>query len=137
MEFSKDQIEKAKQCKTVEEFKELAKAEGLNLSQEEIEKYFDATHTGELNDDELTAVAGGTKYSSGIDGPNGFHKYVIVTLYNKPGELCKAHGLDNRPAGNPDHSLYTLCCKDCVNCFRVNITHYCSKRWEGNDPLKK
>ena len=61
MEFSKEQIEKAKNCKTIEEFKSLAKAEGLNLTEEEAKKYFQATRVGELNDDELNAIAGGGK----------------------------------------------------------------------------
>ena len=61
MEFSKEQIEKARSCKTLEEFKELAKAEGLKLSEEEAENYFAMTREGELTDDELTSVAGGAK----------------------------------------------------------------------------
>ena len=63
MNFSKEQIEKAKSCKTIEELKELAKNEGLNLTEEEAKMYFNATRGGELNDDDLDKVAGGAKES--------------------------------------------------------------------------
>ena len=59
MDFSKEQIEKAKSCKTLEELKEFAKNEGIEISDEKAKQYFAATHCGELNDDELNAVAGG------------------------------------------------------------------------------
>ena len=59
MEFSKEQMEKAKACKTVEEFQTLAKAEGLEFSEEEARVYFNATHAGELSEDDLDRVAGG------------------------------------------------------------------------------
>ena len=59
MEFSKEQIEKAKNCNTIDELKDLAKAEGIELTEEEANEYFTATHSGELNDDDLSAVAGG------------------------------------------------------------------------------
>lgn len=61
MEFTTEQMEKAKACETLEEFKELAKAEGLTLTEEEAEKYFNATRSGELTDEEVDSVAGGSK----------------------------------------------------------------------------
>ena len=61
MDFTKEQIQKAKNCKTLDDFKALAKQEGLELSEEEASEYFDATRTGELSDDELIAIAGGCK----------------------------------------------------------------------------
>ncbi len=59
MEFTNEQIEKARNCKTLEEFKSLAKAEGLVLSEDDAKTYFESTRTGELSDDDLAAVAGG------------------------------------------------------------------------------
>ena len=61
MEFTTEQIEKARNCKSLEEFKSLAKAEGLELSDEEANEYFNVTRGGELSDEELSAVAGGGK----------------------------------------------------------------------------
>ena len=66
MEFTKEQIKKASECKTLEEFKALAKAEGVDFSDEQAEEYFNATRVGELNDDNLSAVAGGK------GGPGGW-----------------------------------------------------------------
>ena len=59
MKFSEEQMKKAKACKTVDEFKEMAKAEGFNFSEEEAKTYFNATRTGELNDEDLDNIAGG------------------------------------------------------------------------------
>ena len=61
MDFTTEQMEKAKNCKTLDEFKEMAKAEGFDLSEEEAKNCFSATRGGELSDDELSSVAGGGK----------------------------------------------------------------------------
>lgn len=47
MNFITKQIEKAKNCKTLDEFKKLAKVEGLDISEKQAEEYFSATHSGE------------------------------------------------------------------------------------------
>ena len=59
MEFSKEQLEKAAACKNVEEFQELAKSEGIELSDDEAEAYFAEFNNEHLSDDELDEVAGG------------------------------------------------------------------------------
>ena len=137
MEFSKEQIEKAKNCKTLEELKELSIKEGLSLTEKELKDVFSLTRSGELNEDDLDKVAGGTKYSSGVWGPNGFQKYVIVTAFNNVGDECYKHGLDNRCIDDHSPRYHVIYCKDCVNRFFCGATGYCGKRWEGNDPLKK
>lgn len=133
MEFSKEQMEKAKNCKTLEELKELSIKEGLSLTEEELKDVFSLTRSGELNEDDLDKVAGGTKYSSGVWGPNGFQKYVIVTALNTPAELCQAKGLDPTDR-NPKRPRAS--CAYCGRSFCVGATRYCSVRWEGHDPLK-
>ena len=61
MNFTAELIEKAKQAKRVEELQELAKAENIELSAEEAIKAFAELHkTGELSDDEIGNVAGGS-----------------------------------------------------------------------------
>ncbi|MGN0813938.1 MAG: hypothetical protein ACI4MH_01745 [Candidatus Coproplasma sp.] len=66
MELTKELIQKAETAKTAEELLKLAKAEGVELSQEEAARYFSEFHkTGELSDDELDNVAGGCIYESG------------------------------------------------------------------------
>ena len=61
MDFTSEQREKAKACATLDEFKEMAKAEGFDLSEEEAENLFRATRTGELSEADLDSVSGGSK----------------------------------------------------------------------------
>ena len=60
MNFTKEQIQKAMECKSADELLALAKAEGVELTAEEAEKYFETLQTKELSLDDLDAVAGGT-----------------------------------------------------------------------------
>ena len=60
MKFTEEQLAKIKAAKTAEELIALAKAEGIEASEDEIKAQFDAMHKeGELADDELDNVAGG------------------------------------------------------------------------------
>ena len=59
---TKEQIQKAMACKTVEELMELAKAEGVELTKEEAEAYMAEMEDVELNEEALKNVAGGVCY---------------------------------------------------------------------------
>ena len=60
MNISKELLEKAKTAKTAEELLEMAKAEEVELTEEEAAKAFaELNKTGELSDEELDNVAGG------------------------------------------------------------------------------
>ena len=60
MKLTKELIEKAKTANTAEELLAMAKAENIDLSEEEAEKAFaELNKTGELSDEELNNVAGG------------------------------------------------------------------------------
>ena len=59
MEFSKEQIEKAAACKSVAELRELAKSEGIELTNDEAETYFAELNNVRVSDAELDEVAGG------------------------------------------------------------------------------
>ena len=58
-ELSREQIEKAMACETVEELMALAKAEGIELTKEEAEAYMDEFLSAELDNEVLAKVAGG------------------------------------------------------------------------------
>ena len=58
-ELTKEQIQKAMSCETVEELMELAKAEGIELTKEEAEAYMAELEDYELDEDTLKNVAGG------------------------------------------------------------------------------
>ena len=60
MNISKELIEKAKTAKSAEELLAMAKAEKVELTEEEAAKAFaELNKTGELSDEELENVAGG------------------------------------------------------------------------------
>lgn len=61
MNFNAEMIEKAKAAKSAEELLEIAKANGVEMTEEEATTYFAQLNpkSGELNDDDLDAVAGG------------------------------------------------------------------------------
>ena len=60
MNISKELLEKAKTAKSAEELLEMAKAENIELTEEQAAKAFaELNKTGELSDEELDNVAGG------------------------------------------------------------------------------
>ena len=60
MNISKELLEKAKTAKTAKELLEMAKAENIELTEEQAAKAFaELNKTGELSDEELDNVAGG------------------------------------------------------------------------------
>ena len=68
MNISKELIEKAIQAKTAEELLEMAKAQHIELTEEQAAKAFaELNKAGELSDEELDNVAGGcaSPYQSG------------------------------------------------------------------------
>ena len=59
MKLTAEQLMKARSAKSAEELMELAKAEGVEATEEQIRAQFDAMHKeGELADDELNNVSG-------------------------------------------------------------------------------
>ena len=95
MNFTNEQIAKAKQAKTVEELLAIAKENGFELTEEQAKKYFaELNKQGELSDEELEAVAGGSKWS--IIGTSSFESECpfcgkvmtidIITYVNSSGD---------------------------------------------------
>jgi predicted ribosomally synthesized peptide with nif11-like leader len=62
-EITKEQIEKAMQCKTVDELIALAKAEGFDITKDEAEAYMAEMADVELDGKALKNVAGGKCYA--------------------------------------------------------------------------
>ena len=59
MRLTEEQMQKAAACQSAEELQELAKAEGIALTDDEAEAYFAELNDVHMSDDELDAVAGG------------------------------------------------------------------------------
>jgi predicted ribosomally synthesized peptide with nif11-like leader len=95
-------LEKAKTANSAEELLSMAKEEGINLTEEEAAFYFDQRNAaeGELDDDELANVAGGShkhshsswKCYKNIDfndpGCEYWHKCISYKRNTKPGCRC-------------------------------------------------
>ena len=62
-ELTKEQIEKAMQCKTADELMELAKTGGYEITKDEAEAYMAELADVELDGKELKSVAGGGCYA--------------------------------------------------------------------------
>ena len=104
MEISQELIAKAKKAKSAEEIMELAKENGIEMSEETAKMYFEqiSPKRGELSDEELDNVAGGGCYSK--DGhlwPTIGHKckYYEESILNPTGVKgtccrCKYWGQD-------------------------------------------
>ena len=102
MNISKELIEKAKTAKSAEELLEMAKAEKIELTEEEATKAFaELNKNGELSDEELDNVAGGCegrtpKFSvndrvshKGSDGKEVYGTVVRRgSLLRSPTEYC-------------------------------------------------
>ena len=61
-ELTKEQFEKAMQCKSADELMALAKAEGFAITKEEAEAYMTELSDFELDDIALKNIAGGECY---------------------------------------------------------------------------
>ena len=97
MNFTPEQIAKAKAAKTAEELLALAKENGMELSEEEAKNLFAKLHAeGELADEELSNVSGGGCQSNVYisDTDHSFcHNYVHwsngETFYERGSRYCK------------------------------------------------
>ena len=64
--FNAEMIEKAKAAKSAEELLELAKAEGIDITEDEARKYFEQINLPDLDDELLDMVSGGAIVSEPI-----------------------------------------------------------------------
>ncbi len=79
--FNAEMIEKAKTVKSAEELLELAKASNVEMTADEAATYFAQLNpkSGELDDDDLDAVAGGASgCSEEDDEPESMEKTKLV-----------------------------------------------------------
>ena len=121
-----EMIEKAKAAKSAEELLDLAKENNVEMTADEAKTYFAQLNpkSGELNDDDLDAVAGG---ASGCIADDDFIKDgTMVRVIN--GDKCPKCGgtVGAYLRGGYDHQPMVAC----VGCNRV-IT----KKWEGDMEL--
>ena len=106
-------IEKAKAAKTAEELLEIAKANNVEMTADEAATYFAQLNpkSGELDDDDLDAVAGGAcADSNDNDNPAvGFGDTVQITS----GETCSSCGNNIGIVSKNHNRGYCIKCKEC------------------------
>ena len=124
---NKELLEKARQANSAEELLALAKENNVEFTQEQAEAYFDQMNkSGELSDDELDNVAGGTCYKG---------KRPVVTLGNRCERwICKYCGetlgdCDNIQGNQHECSVernwVNIICSSCKYCKYENALWLC------------
>lgn len=103
-------IEKAKQTKSAEELSALAAENGIKLTGEEANTYFEHLNkTGELSDDELDSVSGGGCYNN--------NELVVTELYHCNQWTCprcgKVAGDKNKAHVCADGNRQSTVCSEC------------------------
>ena len=119
MELNSELLEKAKQAGMAEELMAVAKANGVELTEEEAKEYFEQLHkSGELSDEELDSVAGGGCHKK--DG-----RLIVTAVYSCDGYICKdCDSTGNHKhshtgmSGSPTISTYQ---KKCLSCRHLSI----------------
>jgi len=79
--FTKEQIEKAMECKTPEELIALAKKGGIEITKEQAEAYLEELQNVELDHEALEKVAGGGENSPGENSPEKQALYKLMKSY--------------------------------------------------------
>lgn len=123
--MNEELLKKAKKAKTAEELCSLAEENGITLSKEEAQEYFNSlSKNGDIRDDELDKVTGGG-CEKVIDGK----KYTVVTsgvrCFN--GEYRKVQ--ERETWLREKWYMYTGdgCCGDCANLILLKGIGYCGK----------
>ena len=131
---SKELLEKARKCTTKEEILELAKAENVEVSDDEINVLLASTGTNkELSDDELENVAGGTCHSD-----YSFKELGITPETPYGGYQDPSYHPVITTAGNycSIHPGFWAVCGDCKYHHTIGPTIYCKARSKEFDPEK-
>lgn len=136
MQVSKEQIEKASAATSAEELLAMAKADGIELTEEDAKHYYDVLHEEllseeqlcTLSEEELANVAGGSQCKGGKTYSSDFPYYLIVTSGNR----CKLY----EDAQLRVRLSLTGTCGHCFYCEVSGMVLYCSKRTIDNDPLR-
>ena len=127
MNFTPEQITKAKAAKSAEELLALAKAEGVAITGEEAAKYFADLHKeGELSDDELAGVSGGGCGED--DGPKQYETYIYWAPWCDGDYECdprSPYGTDIPCCGNCIHGSFLTT----TTAIMENTKGYCNREF--------
>ena len=126
MELNKELLAKAKNAKTPEELIALAKENGMEMTEESAEAYYNLLHpqNGEVSDDELDNVAGGGCHNGG--------KLVVSVMHYCDEWRCKDDGSQCDIDG-----ILVNCntCRVAAYCFSCKYCSYEKGLWLCNNPV--
>ena len=126
MELNKELLAKAKNAKTPEELIALANENGMEMTEESAEAYYNLLHpqNGEVSDDELDNVAGGGCHNGG--------KLVVSVMHYCDEWRCKDDGSQCDIDG-----VLVNCntCKVAAYCFSCKYCTYEKGLWLCNNPV--
>ena len=126
MELNKELLAKAKNAKTPEELIALANENGMEMTEESAEAYYDLLHpqNGEISDDELDNVAGGGCHNGG--------KLVVPVMHYCDEWRCKDDGSQCDIDG-----ILVNCntCRVAAYCFSCKYCSYEKGLWLCNNPV--
>ena len=128
MKFTVEQTEKAKTAKSAEELFALAKENGIEMTEEEAEKYFAELHKeGELADDELDNVSGGCG-----EEPKAPEEYTVTAGWR---HVCDGQYRTSTDARDKT-SLLNNCCGRCAHFYwegglNQNTVGVCRREFES------
>ncbi len=124
MKVTNEQLAKAKKAKSAEELLALAKENGIELAEEKAAEYYAELHKeGELADEELDNVAGGSSCINGRSYSDDPPHYLITTC----GNWCDKFKVVNK------ESLSGTSCDNCAY-RKGTIPMYCTVRTAEHDP---
>ena len=125
MNLTNEQIAKAKECKSAEELLKYADEIGYKLTEDEAKRFFNDWHKeGELADEELSNVAGGSTCINGSFYSDEGDRFLITTYYNS----CPSYERRNGAPLNDEICFY------CSYCQGGDPTYYCHARSIYSDP---
>ena len=126
MELNKELLAKAKNAKTPEELIALANENGMEMTEESAEAYYNLLHpqNGEVSDDELGNVAGGGCHNGG--------KLVVSVMHYCDEWRCKDDGSQCDIDG-----ILVNCntCRVAAYCFSCKYCSYEKGLWLCNNPV--
>ena len=126
MELNKELLAKAKNAKTPEELIALANENGMEMTEESAEAYYNLLHpqNGEVSDDELDNVAGGGCHNGG--------KLVVSVMHYCDEWRCKDDGTHC-----DIHGILVNCnpCRVAAYCFSCKYCSYEKGLWLCNNPV--
>ena len=141
MQFSKEQIEKASAAASAEELLEMARAAGIELTEEDAKHYYNVLHEEmlseeqlrKLTEEELANISGGSQCKGGKTYSSDYPYYLITTAGNHCPGYTEGQRLEN---GFGIELGIKGTCWHCAHEISVNWITYCKIRTINNDPYR-